>query len=91
MPIYANASDSISSIVSGNDKDFNNLMSVYLDAVFAVKVNKAEITSATRIVKREERSKSTFKRFPSSKTEKNKPATSVQDALKKQPVLNRIS
>ena len=48
-------------------------------AIFAVRVKRAATTSATPTVKREEPSRQTFRRYPTLKTARKRPATYARD------------
>lgn len=52
-------------------------------AAFAVRVKRAVITSATPTVRREEPSRRTFRRYPTLKTVRKRPATYARDVLKR--------
>ena len=52
-------------------------------AAFAVRVKRAVTTSATPTVKREEPSRQTFRRYPTLKTVRKRPATYARDVLKR--------
>ena len=53
-------------------------------AIFAVRVKLPATTSATPTVKREEPSRQTFRRYPTLKTVRKRPATYARDVLKRQ-------